>query len=136
MKTLRFSYLFALCLLLSSCTVYPYSYPAPPQSLPNLTTDKNTTVVKIINKTGGNVEFFKGPLKDLILAPREHYTVRLRWGYQKLGWSQVLIYRHRIEHYGDYILVTHNSKTLVIYPPEQDDMFRTRGTGSLELRDY
>ncbi len=129
MKKINFLFL----MLVSACSTY--YLPAPYQNLPQLPADKPTVNIKIINKTGGNVEFYRGYLKGLILGPREYYIAKLPLGYQKHKWSQVVLHKDRVYHYGDTILVTHNSKILKIIPPPRDDLFRTRGRGCLDLKD-
>ena len=124
-----------LCILftLSGCqSLYSES---PRQRLKQLDSGPST-MMTIVNKSGSNIEFFKGSLSGLILAPREIYITPLTLGYQKHSWSHVLLYKNKIKHYSSKIIVTHKSKTLEILPPLQDDMFGYRGQGILKLKDY
>jgi hypothetical protein len=136
MKTLTSNFCIIIALLLlTSCTGAYYTN-APQQNLPQLDPNKQSVLIKIVNKSGSNIEFYKGSLKGLILAPRESYIARLSYGYQKHSWSYVALYKNRIKHYTSAIIVTHKSKTLAIYPPREDDMFHTSGRGILDLKDY
>jgi len=127
--------LFILAVLLSSCAKMNYPS-APMQDLPKLSPNKGSTLIMIINKSGSNIEFYKGSLKGLILAPWEKYLTPLPFGYQKHSWSHVALYKNRINHYSENIIVTHKSRFLIIYPPREDTMFRTSGQGSLGLKDH
>ena len=136
MKTVvNYFFLLLALLVLSSCAGINYIH-APQQNLPELNSNKASTLITIINKSGSNIEFYRGSLKGLILAPYESYIVKLARGAQKHSWTHVALYKNRLKHYSEQIIVTHKSKTLVIYPPRQDDMFHTSGQGKLDLRDY
>ncbi len=127
--------LFFVAMLTSSCAEMNYPS-APMQNLPEISTSKGSVLITIINKSGSNVEFYRGNLKGLILSPWEQYTTRFSLGYQKHSWSHVALYNNNIYHYSGEIIVTHKSKRLIIYPPREDTMFRTSGQGSIELKDY
>ncbi len=122
-------------ILMSSCAEMNYPL-APPQSLPKLSVNKGTVLITIINKSGSNIEFYRGSLKGLILSPWEQYTTRFSLGYQRHSWNHVALYNNNIEHYSGDIIVSYKSKRLIIYPPREDNMFRTSGQGSIELKDY
>ncbi len=133
---MKISYLLCLIsLIISACTLPSPYHSAPRQNL-SLTPTNNSVIITVLNNTGSNVEFYRGTLKGLILAPWESYQTRLSLGYQSLSWRQVVLDNNRIYSYSDRIIVTHRSKNLRIIPPPDDNMFYTRGRGCLQLTDY
>ena len=132
MKPFIFIFLF-LSFLLKGCSGSPY-HPAPLQDLPPVS-DPSVSIT-ILNGSFGNVEFFEGPLEGLILSPWEWYQADLPLGYQSHSWRQQVLHKSRIIDYSDEIIVTHRSKTLRIIAPPRDDLFYTRGSGRLEVKDY
>ncbi len=131
---IRVSYLLLLAVaVLSGCGGTHYAQ-APLQHLPAIEGPK--TAVTVLNNSGGNVEFFKGPLQGLILAPWQWYRTELPLGFQVHRWSQEVLHKESIKHYSDQIIVTHMSRTLRIIPPARDNVYYTRGKGSLSLKDY
>ena len=135
LNTAIYLLIFFILSVLTACNGVTY-YHAPTQKVPELEAESPSTLIRVINKAGGNVEFTRGPLEGLVLGHRESYIIRLPWGSQKHSWRQVVLHKDKVYRYSDNIVVTHRSKTLSIIPPKRDDMFYTRGRGCLDLNDY
>ena len=139
MKALNIVVVLVVMTILASCA-QPHYQNIPLEQNPNRKIASppivlKSVIVSFINKGGPIYIKRGGPLAGLAMDTWQKIDVEISTGRLYISWDYQTL-SGRIIYANGEVIITSNTRSVVFYPPDQDDMFRYRGRPSIEAHNY